>query len=99
MVALVNYSSRSQLGLIAVVDGVVNGVGLVTLFSGQALKYTASGQVSTLYPVGFLRLVLSVGFGESASLAVVLGNRSFSRLIATTKLYIVFSNGVESIYA
>jgi len=49
IVALVNYSSRFTAWFDHyIVDGVVNGVGLVTLFSGQALKYTASGQ-SQLY--------------------------------------------------
>ncbi len=61
VVAVVSYSSRLMAWVDRyIVDGVVNGVGLATLFSGQALKYTASGQ-SQFYLLTILMGVVLVG--------------------------------------
>lgn len=67
VVALVNYSSRLTAWVERyIVDGVVNGIGLATLFSGQALKYTASGQ-SQLYLLTILLGVVLAGLFVSQS--------------------------------
>lgn len=61
VVTLVNSSSRFTTWFDRyVVDGAVNGVGLVTLLSGQALKYTASGQ-SQFYLLTILLGVTLIG--------------------------------------
>ncbi|MBD1863853.1 MULTISPECIES: NAD(P)H-quinone oxidoreductase subunit F [Trichocoleus] len=62
IVSLVNYSARLTAWFDRhVVDGAVNAVGFVTLFSGQALRYTASGQ-SQLYVLLVVFSLIAIGF-------------------------------------
>ncbi|HEY9749172.1 MAG TPA: NAD(P)H-quinone oxidoreductase subunit F [Allocoleopsis sp.] len=62
IVNLVNSSARLTAWFDRhVVDGAVNAVGLVTLFSGQALRYTASGQ-SQLYVLLVVFSLIAIGF-------------------------------------
>jgi len=62
IVSLVNSSARLTAWFDRhVVDGAVNAVGFVTLFSGQALRYTASGQ-SQLYVLLVVFSLIAIGF-------------------------------------
>lgn len=62
IVSLVSYSARFIDWFDRhVVDGAVNAVGLVTLLSGQALRYTASGQ-SQLYVLLVVSSLIAIGF-------------------------------------
>nr|WP_290223771.1 NAD(P)H-quinone oxidoreductase subunit F [Trichocoleus desertorum] len=62
IVNLVNSSARLTAWFDRhVVDGAVNAVGFVTLFSGQALRYTASGQ-SQLYVLLVISSLIAIGF-------------------------------------
>ena len=62
IVSLVNSSARLTAWFDRhVVDGAVNAVGLVTMFSGQALRYTASGQ-SQLYVLLVVSSLIAIGF-------------------------------------
>jgi len=62
IVNLVNSSARLTAWFDRhVVDGAVNAVGLVTMFSGQALRYTASGQ-SQLYVLLVVSSLIAIGF-------------------------------------
>lgn len=67
IVNLVNSSARLTAWFDRhVVDGAVNAVGFVTLFSGQALRYTASGQ-SQLYVLLVISSLIAIGFFVSWS--------------------------------
>jgi NAD(P)H-quinone oxidoreductase subunit 5 len=62
IVSLVSYSARFIDWFDRhIVDGAVNAVGLVTLLSGQALRYTASGQ-SQLYVLLVVSSLIAIGF-------------------------------------